>query len=189
MAKTDRPRLDHGDSLVATLLPKMPPVKDRIHHRLTLLRGWMEEGVPPEWIHQIPKSLRDLARWHETALGILPIPSPNDMSGNHKCWGREVREMKAILCSLHGRYGRRARRRPQSYSATSVQPQLDANEDAWKRVVTQWQVERDAATVAREMLESQRAECLDLRKRISVLVGEITVLRRDLAREREKAKS
>lgn len=184
MTKVNRSNQTIAESGAIVVLEAKPiPVKERVARRVRILRSWVEEGVPQAHVAAIPKSLRAVARWHDPALGITPIPSPNDFIKHHREWGWEVREIEEMLRALHARY----RRGTSPAKSTSKLVSRSAQEDidhAWATVIGQWHTERDVSVRSVSEADELRRSCQALRDELVEAKREIAALRAELSKGR-----
>lgn len=164
-------------------------VERRWYRRVVVLQLWDKEGVPPEYILQLPDSVRGLAAWSEPRLRIEAIPSPNDAGLNHPTWGGRVIRAKNLLDSVLSKLATPHIKKNSVAQANDLREEVRELKTMLRRVVEQWHEQREKASQAvddaqyhKQFHEDQTQQIVALNEQIAIRDRELAEVRRDLAK-------
>lgn len=140
--------------LIAGSTSPSQTVKQRIDRRLTILRNWLDEGIP--FAKDIPKSLTAARLWHDEEIGILKISSPNEFTQRHAFNGKDVRAIAGLLTALKKKFGKPGKPARQASSAASAKFDRHVFDAQLNAAVSQWHSQRDG-----RLSEERRRQAAD----------------------------
>lgn len=72
----------------------------RIKRKLEVLKGWRDNGIPPDKKAGMPRSLRQAFSWVDEDLGIRGTGSLGDFTTTHPTNGAAVRAIRDVIADL-----------------------------------------------------------------------------------------
>jgi hypothetical protein len=171
-----------ADLLVAQAGSPPQPVKQRIERRISVLRGWLRDGIPAG--KAVPSSLTAAREWDDEELGIQRISSPNEFTTTHPQHSQLVRDVAGLLTELKKRYQQPASKSTRRKADPADKFDQRAHDRDLKEAVSQWHAERDRHLWQKERADSAEARSVALLEENAQMEKLIADLRRQLAKHK-----
>lgn len=169
--------------------PPKSRVERRLYQRVLVLKEWNETGIPPEYVDQLPTSIRSLGKWHEPRLGIEPMKDPNSLVLDHEKWGWRVKAADKLMKELAQKLASPQLKKTVGQVAQDRGDEVRELKTMLTRAVDQWHEARETAVRAvrdaefhAQIHKDQTQQINDLNERLDLRDRELAQLRRDLAK-------
>lgn len=164
---------------------RAPTIQSRLDRRISVLRDWLDNGVPAGFA--VPTSLTKARLWENSELGIIRISSPNEFTTGHAHYGESISTIGDLLSKLRQRTLKpRGSKRAESVVLEGVprsKSDFLSSKRALEEAVSQWHRHRDQVIHEKDRADAAEARILLLQEECRKLEMQLAELRRDLAKK------